>query len=59
MDWFGNIKKQPLEIVKASDSTLITSNPEDMSINEMLQKSNEMQKKESEEKKVRKNNERK
>ena len=30
MDWFGNIKKQPLEIVKASDSTLITSNPEDM-----------------------------
>ena len=30
MDWFGNIKKQPLEIVKASDSTLITSHPEDM-----------------------------
>ena len=28
--WFENIKKIPSEIVRASDGTLITSNPEDM-----------------------------
>jgi hypothetical protein len=30
MEWFGNIKKQPLEVGKAGDGTLITSMPEDM-----------------------------
>jgi hypothetical protein len=30
MKWFENIKKQPLEITKAADNTLITTNPEDM-----------------------------
>jgi hypothetical protein len=30
MNWFNNIKKQPKEITKAADNTLITSNPEDM-----------------------------
>lgn len=28
--WFDNIKNQPLEITKATDFTLVTSNPEDM-----------------------------
>jgi hypothetical protein len=30
MEWFVNIEKQPLEITKAADNTLITSHPEDM-----------------------------
>lgn len=30
MQWFDNIKKQPLEVGKAGDGTLITSMPEDM-----------------------------
>ena len=30
MEWFINIEKQPLEITKAADNTLITSHPEDM-----------------------------
>ena len=28
--WFENIKNQKIEIQKASDDTLVTSNPEDM-----------------------------
>ena len=30
LKWFGNIKRQPLDIVAAVDKTLITSQPEDM-----------------------------
>ena len=30
LKWFGNIKRQPLEVVPAADKTLITSQPEDM-----------------------------
>ena len=30
LKWFGNIKRQPLDIVTAVDKTLITSQPEDM-----------------------------
>ena len=30
MGWFGNIKKQTIEVVKATDGTLMTSVPEDM-----------------------------
>ena len=30
MEWFNNIKMQPLEVGKAGDGTLITSMPEDM-----------------------------
>jgi Exocyst complex component Sec6 len=30
MNWFDNIKKQPIEIVEAPDKTLTTSTPEDM-----------------------------
>jgi hypothetical protein len=29
-EWFGNIKKQPVEIIKGPKRTLVTSNPEDM-----------------------------
>ena len=30
LKWFGNIRRQPLEVVPAADKTLITSQPEDM-----------------------------
>jgi hypothetical protein len=30
MEWFGNIKKQPMEIIKTGEGTLVTSIPEDM-----------------------------
>lgn len=30
MEWFGNIKRQPIEVIKTGDGTLVTTIPEDM-----------------------------